>query len=136
MNDADIPDQDEVLGSEPSNKAAKSQRPRSRVRRGFGGTVFATGAFLLLIAGIALGASRHHSKQQLVMATADQTRQFTPTVGVAAVEASPAVTSVTLPGTTVRQEKPDASSGRNSRLGKGNEPPHRESSLGLMEATT
>jgi len=37
---------------------------------------------------------------------------------------------------TVRQEKPDASSGRNSRLGKGNEPPHRESSLGLMEATT
>ena len=36
----------------------------------------------------------------------------------------------------VRQEKPDASSGRNSRLGKGNEPPHRESSLGLMEATT
>ena len=38
--------------------------------------------------------------------------------------------------TTVRQEKPDASSGRNSRLGKGNEPPHRELSLGLMEATT
>jgi hypothetical protein len=38
--------------------------------------------------------------------------------------------------TTVRQEKPDASSGRNSRLGKGNEPPHRESSLGLMEVTT
>src|SRR5258707_12629026 len=38
--------------------------------------------------------------------------------------------------TMVRQEKPDASSGRNSRLGKGNEPPHRESSLGLMEATT
>jgi hypothetical protein len=36
----------------------------------------------------------------------------------------------------VRQEKPDASSGRHSRLGKGNEPPHRESSLGLMEATT
>jgi hypothetical protein len=36
----------------------------------------------------------------------------------------------------VRQEKPDASSGRNSRLGKGNEPPHRESSLGLMEVTT
>ena len=26
--------------------------------------------------------------------------------------------------------------GANSRLGKGNEPPHRESSLGLMEVTT
>jgi hypothetical protein len=37
---------------------------------------------------------------------------------------------------TVRQDKPDASSGRKSRSGKGNEPPHRESSLGLMEATT
>src|SRR5215475_2642783 len=37
---------------------------------------------------------------------------------------------------SVRQAKPDASSGCNSRLGKGNEPPHRESSLGLMEATT
>src|SRR4029077_9646442 len=36
----------------------------------------------------------------------------------------------------VRQEKPDASSGCNSRPGKGNEPPHRESSLGLMEVTT
>jgi hypothetical protein len=36
----------------------------------------------------------------------------------------------------VRQVKPGASSGCNSRLGKGNEPPHRESSLGLMEVTT
>src|SRR6202035_3859786 len=36
----------------------------------------------------------------------------------------------------VRQEKPDAPSGRNSRPGRGNEPPHRESILGLMEATT
>ncbi len=37
---------------------------------------------------------------------------------------------------SVRQGKPGASSGCNSRPGKGNEPPHRESSLGLMEATT
>jgi len=36
----------------------------------------------------------------------------------------------------VRQGKPGAFSGCNSRPGKGNEPPHRESSLGLMEATT
>src|SRR5262245_2873880 len=38
--------------------------------------------------------------------------------------------------TLVRQGKPGASSGCNSRPGKGNEPPHRESSLGLMEVTT
>jgi RND family efflux transporter MFP subunit len=100
MNDADIPDQDEVLGSEPANKAAKSQRPRSRARRGLGGSVFAIGAFLLLTGGIALGASRHHSKQQQVRSTADHTRHFAPTVSVAPVEASPVVTSVTLPGTT------------------------------------
>ena len=37
---------------------------------------------------------------------------------------------------TVRQGKPGAFSGCNSRPGKGNEPPHRESSLGLMKVTT
>jgi RND family efflux transporter MFP subunit len=100
MNDADIPDQDEMLGSEPANKAAKSQRPRSRAPRGLGGSVFAIGAFLLLTAGIALGASRHHSKQQQVMATAEEMREFAPTVSVGQVEASPSVVSVTLPGTT------------------------------------
>jgi RND family efflux transporter MFP subunit len=100
MNDADIPDQDEMLASEPANKAAKSPRPRSRARRGLGGRLFAIGAFLLLTAGIALGASRHHSKQLQVRATADQTRLFAPTVTVAPVEASPVVSSVTLPGTT------------------------------------
>src|SRR5262245_50841673 len=36
----------------------------------------------------------------------------------------------------VRQAKPGASSGCNSRPGKGNEPPHLESSLGRMEVTT
>jgi RND family efflux transporter MFP subunit len=100
MNDAYTPDQDVMLRSDSARKAAESPKPRLRARRGFSGRLFAFSAFLLLTTGIALGASRHHSKQQLVMATADQTRQFTPTVGVAAVEASPAVTSVTLPGTT------------------------------------
>ncbi len=100
MNDADLPDQDEMLGSDPARKAAKSPRPRSRPRRGLGGRLFAAGAFLLLTAGIALGASRHHSKQQQVRATADQTRRFAPMVAVAPVEASPVVSSVTLPGTT------------------------------------
>jgi RND family efflux transporter MFP subunit len=100
MNDADIPDQDEVLRSDPARKAAKSPRPRSRARRGLGGRLFAFGAFLLLAAGIALGASRSHSKQLQLRATADQTRRFAPTVTVASVEASPVVSSVTLPGTT------------------------------------
>src|SRR5262245_58629910 len=37
---------------------------------------------------------------------------------------------------SVRQAKPGVSSGCNSRPGKGNEPPHLESSLGLVEVTT
>ena len=100
MNDAYIPDQGEMLGGDPALKAAKPPRRRSRARRGLGGRLFAFGALLLLTAGIALGASHHHSKQQQVRATADQTRHFAPTVAVAPVEASPLVSSVTLPGTT------------------------------------
>jgi RND family efflux transporter MFP subunit len=100
MNDGYIPDQDEVLGGDPARKAAKSSERRSLARRRLGGHLFAIGASLLLTAGIALGASRHHSKQQQVRATADQTSHFAPTVAVAAVEASPLVSSVTLPGTT------------------------------------
>ena len=38
--------------------------------------------------------------------------------------------------TSVRQAKPGAFSGCDSRPGKRNEPPHLESSLGLMKATT
>jgi RND family efflux transporter MFP subunit len=98
MNDAYIPDHGEMLGSDPARKAAKSPTPRARRR--LGGRLFAIGAFLLLTAGIALGASRQHSKQQQVRATADQMRHFAPTVAVAPVEASPLVSSVTLPGTT------------------------------------
>ena len=37
---------------------------------------------------------------------------------------------------SVRQDKPGAFSGCNSRPRKGEEPPHRESSLGLMKVTT
>jgi RND family efflux transporter MFP subunit len=100
MNDGYIPDRDEMLGSNPARKATKSLRPRSRARRGLGGRLFAIGAFLLLTTGIALGASRHHSKQQQVRVTADQTRHFAPAVLVVPVEASPGVISVNLPGTT------------------------------------
>jgi RND family efflux transporter MFP subunit len=100
MNDAYVPDQDELLGNDAARKAAKSPRLRSRGRRRLGGPIFAIGAFLLLTAGIALGASRHNSKQLRVRATADQTRHFEPTVAVAPVEASPLISSVTLPGTT------------------------------------
>src|SRR5260370_7470421 len=109
MNDAYIPDQDEMLGSDPARQAAKSPRPHSRARCGLGGRLFAAGAFLLLTAGIALGASRHHSKQQQFRAPADQTRSFAPTVAVAPVEPSPLVSPLPFPRTPPASTPPTTS---------------------------
>jgi hypothetical protein len=52
----------------------------------WGGRLFALGAFLLLAAGLSLGAWRHYSQHQEVMATAAQDRDFVPRVRVATVE--------------------------------------------------
>ena len=76
------------------------QKARPKVRRRWGARLFAVGAFLLLAGGVALGAWRHYSQQQGVIATAEEERDFVPSVRVATVKASPAVISVTLPATT------------------------------------
>jgi len=87
----------------------KSDRPGDRImenhqshrlRRRWGGRVFALGGFTLLAGGLSLGAFAQHSQQQQVMATALQERDFVPSVRVATIEASPDSMSVTLPGTT------------------------------------
>jgi RND family efflux transporter MFP subunit len=70
------------------------------IRRRQGARLFGLGAFLLLAVGVALGASRSYSKQREVMATAQQIRNFVPSVRVAAVQASDATVLVTLPATT------------------------------------
>jgi RND family efflux transporter MFP subunit len=100
MNDAPIHDQHEAQASDPDGKTVKSPRSRLRAQRRWGGRVFAFGAFLLLTTSITLGASRHHSERRQVMATAEEMREFAPTVSVGQIEASPSVVSVTLPGTT------------------------------------
>ena len=76
------------------------QKLRRGVRRRWGVRLFAAGAFLLLAGGVALGAWRHYSQEQVVIATAEDERDFVPSVRVATVKASPAVMSVTLPATT------------------------------------
>jgi RND family efflux transporter MFP subunit len=76
------------------------QKVRPGVRRRWGMRLFAVGAFLLVAGGVALGAWGHYSQAQEVNATAEQERDFVPSVRVATVKASSAVMSVTLPATT------------------------------------
>jgi len=66
----------------------------------WGRVLFGLGAFLLLAGGLAFGASRCYSQQREVMATAEQLRDFVPSVRVATVRASPGNIVVTLPATT------------------------------------
>jgi RND family efflux transporter MFP subunit len=72
-------------------------RPDPRRRRI--GRLFGLGAFLLLAGALALGGSRSYSQQRQVMATAEQIRDFVPSVRVATVRASDATVPVSLPAT-------------------------------------
>src|SRR5215471_10141007 len=65
------------------------------------------GALLLLLGGLAIGVWRHYALHLEVTATADEHRDFVPSVRVAAVNASPGTMSVTLPATTSPFEAAD-----------------------------
>src|SRR6516164_4985440 len=82
------------------SKTATAPEKRLHSRGWRGAHLFGLGAFLLLALGLAFGASRSYSKQREVMATAEQIRNFVPSVRVATVEASNATVLVTLPATT------------------------------------
>src|SRR5246500_219425 len=79
------------IGTAPKDHPS---RPR------WGRVLFGLGAFLLLAGGVAFGASRSYSQQRVVMATAEQIRNFVPSVRVAIVQASDATVLVALPATT------------------------------------
>jgi len=97
MHDVDIPDHEQESVDWNTVKA-RVDRPDARHR--WGGRVLGLGAFLLLAAGLALGASRSYSQQRQVIATAEQIRDFVPSVRVAPVQASDATVLVSLPATT------------------------------------
>ena len=106
MNDLDLRDRDGVIDRDRQDNPAVDREIKSPakhpppVRRRWGGRLFALGGFLLLAAGLSLGVWGKISQQEQVTATAEQARDFIPSVRVATVEASPATVSVTLPGTT------------------------------------
>jgi RND family efflux transporter MFP subunit len=106
MVNVGIRDRNDTTTRDPGDDGRVDRRtespPKARpaVRRRWGGRLFALSGFLLLAGGVSLGAWRHYSQHQEVMATAERERDFVPSVHVAAVEANPGIVSVTLPGTT------------------------------------
>jgi RND family efflux transporter MFP subunit len=93
----------EVYSHDRGHEAAESgkfrkSRPADKSR--WGGALFGVGAFLLLAGGLAFGASRSYSRHHDVIATADQFRDFVPSVRVATIKASPSNIVVSLPATT------------------------------------
>jgi RND family efflux transporter MFP subunit len=106
MNDLDVCDRDDVIDRDRQDIPAVDREIKSpakhhpQVRRRWGGRLFALGGFLLLAGGLSLGVWGKILQQQQVMATAEQARDFVPSVDVATVKASPATFSITLPGTT------------------------------------
>jgi RND family efflux transporter MFP subunit len=106
MNDLGVRDRDHVIDWDRQDNPAVDReikspaKHRPPVRRRWGGRLFALGGFLLLASGLSLGVWGQYSQRQQVMATAEQARDFVPSVRVATVEASPGTFSVTLPGTT------------------------------------
>jgi len=104
MNDLDTHFRNDAINRDRHDKRAGDRnaenRQQHRRRRRWGGRLFALGGFLLLAGGVSLGAWGNHSQQQEAMATAEQAREFVPSLRVATIEPSPGTVSVTLPGTT------------------------------------
>jgi RND family efflux transporter MFP subunit len=85
----------------PPSEAPGSRKPDTAApAAGRGGRFFAIGFALLLLGALAIGFWRHYTLHAQVMATAEQRRDFVPSVRVAAVRASGSTMSVTWPGTT------------------------------------
>jgi RND family efflux transporter MFP subunit len=98
MHDVAFRDREPESTSDRKTANAPTDEPDTRRQRST--RLFGLGAFVLLAAGLAFGASRSYSQQREVMATADQIRDFVPSVRVATVRASDATVLVTLPATT------------------------------------
>jgi RND family efflux transporter MFP subunit len=90
------------LWQEPAVDRNTGEAPSDRLatRRRWGGLLFGLGAFLLLAGALAFGGFRFYSQQRKLVETAEQVRDFVPSVRVATVQASPGNIVITLPATT------------------------------------
>ena len=104
MNDLGAPNWNNVIQLDrqerPPVERETKNLPRRAGRPRWGGRLFGLGEVFVLAGGLLAGTWGYQSRQEQVMATAEQERDFVPAVRVATVEPSPATTSVTLPGTT------------------------------------
>ena len=69
-------------------------------RRRWGGRLAGLGLVLSLTTALASGAWSHFAQHRLVIATAEQSRDFVPQVRVAAVQPSDSIQTISLPATT------------------------------------
>jgi RND family efflux transporter MFP subunit len=85
---------------EPDTRPNRTDKPR----RSGGRLLLGAAALLLLLGGLGAGAWRHYQAQLRLAATAEQNRDFVPSVRVAAVRASGGFMTVSLPATTTAFE--------------------------------
>jgi RND family efflux transporter MFP subunit len=84
----------------PNDPASERDRTPTRPGRRSGRRLLAGGTFVLLCAALGIGFWQHYQLHAKVMATAEQRRDFVPSVRTAPVRTSGATIAVTWPGTT------------------------------------
>lgn len=99
MNDFGNTDRNDAINRD-GDRAPDSDTRKQQHRRRLGGRLLSVGAVLVLAGSLSIGAWGRYAREQQVMMTAQQERDFVPSVRVATVAASPEIVSVTLPGTT------------------------------------
>jgi RND family efflux transporter MFP subunit len=98
--DAGVQSREALRDGKPARPATVLDARPPLTRRLSGGQRLAAGALLLVCGALAIGLWQHYRLHEQVMATAEQRRDFIPSVRTAPVRASDLTMSVTWPGTT------------------------------------
>jgi len=98
MDDDRLPDHLNEAAVINSDIAAGGAQPTGKRR--YGGIVLAVSAILILTAAVALGSWRSYALYREALSTAQQRRDFVPSLRAASIQSSDDVVLVTLPATT------------------------------------